>query len=121
MDRRGASLVCVASRRHALSWDLSHSPRRGTGPARVLERGENEIRSAAEELAAFEAKICGRGVICVAEIQRRRGDLAAAEHSYLQAHELGRDPEAVLRWCASRRDGPRSRRQGCERHLLIDR
>src|SRR5688572_21140525 len=32
----------------------------------------------------------------LAEIRRRRGDLAAAEHSYLQAHELGRDPQPGL-------------------------
>jgi ATP/maltotriose-dependent transcriptional regulator MalT len=57
---------------------------------------ENEIRSAAEELAAFKPRSAAEALYALAEIQRRRGDLAAAEHSYLQAHELGRDPQPGL-------------------------
>ena len=57
---------------------------------------ENEIRSAAEELAAFKPRSAAEALYALAEIQRRRGNLAAAEHSYLQAHELGRDPQPGL-------------------------
>jgi ATP/maltotriose-dependent transcriptional regulator MalT len=57
---------------------------------------ENEIRTAAEELAAFKPRSAAEALYALAEIRRRRGDLAAAEYSYLQAHELGRDPQPGL-------------------------
>jgi ATP/maltotriose-dependent transcriptional regulator MalT len=57
---------------------------------------EMEIRTAAEELTAFKPRSAAEALYALAEIQRRRGDLAAAEHSYLQAHELGRDPQPGL-------------------------
>jgi ATP/maltotriose-dependent transcriptional regulator MalT len=57
---------------------------------------ENEIRTAAEELTAFKPRSAAEALYALAEIRRRRGDLAAAEHSYLQAHELGRDPQPGL-------------------------
>jgi ATP/maltotriose-dependent transcriptional regulator MalT len=57
---------------------------------------ENEIRTAAEELTAFKPRSAAQALYALAEIQRRRGDLAAAEHSYLQAHQLGRDPQPGL-------------------------
>jgi tetratricopeptide (TPR) repeat protein len=57
---------------------------------------ENEIRAAADELTAFKPRSAAQALYALAEIRRRRGDLAAAEHSYLQAHELGRDPQPGL-------------------------
>jgi ATP/maltotriose-dependent transcriptional regulator MalT len=57
---------------------------------------ENEIQTAAKELAAFKPRSASEALYALAEIQRRRGDLAAAEHSYLQAHQLGRDPQPGL-------------------------
>jgi ATP/maltotriose-dependent transcriptional regulator MalT len=57
---------------------------------------ENEIRAAAEELTAFKPRSAAEAFYALAEIRRRRGDLAAAEHSYLEAHELGRDPQPGL-------------------------
>jgi ATP/maltotriose-dependent transcriptional regulator MalT len=57
---------------------------------------ENEIRTAAEELTAFKPTSAAEALYALAEIRRRRGDLAAAEHSYLQAYQLGRDPQPGL-------------------------
>jgi ATP/maltotriose-dependent transcriptional regulator MalT len=57
---------------------------------------EHEIRAAGEELAAFKPRSAGEALYALAEIQRRRGDLAGAEHSFLRAHELGRDPQPGL-------------------------
>jgi hypothetical protein len=60
---------------------------------------ENEIRTAAEELTAFKPRSAAEALYALAEIRRRRGDLAAAEHSYLQAYQLGRDPQPGLCAC----------------------
>ena len=57
---------------------------------------EDEIRTAGEELTAFKPRSAAEALYALAEIQRRRGDLAGAEHSYLRAHELGRDPQPGL-------------------------
>jgi ATP/maltotriose-dependent transcriptional regulator MalT len=57
---------------------------------------ENEIRAAAEELAAFKPRSAAEAFYALAEIRRRRGDLTDAEHCYLQAHELGRDSQPGL-------------------------
>ncbi len=57
---------------------------------------EGEIRAAGDELAAFKPRSAGEALYALAEIQRRRGDLAGAENSFLRAHELGRDPQPGL-------------------------
>jgi ATP/maltotriose-dependent transcriptional regulator MalT len=57
---------------------------------------EDEIRMAAEELAAFKPRSAAEALYALAEIERRRGDLVSAEHSLLQAHQLGRDPQPGL-------------------------
>jgi ATP/maltotriose-dependent transcriptional regulator MalT len=57
---------------------------------------EGEIRMAGDELAAFKPRSAGAALYALGEIQRRRGDLAGAEHSFLRAHELGRDPQPGL-------------------------
>ena len=55
-------------------------------------RAEVEAAVTCEELLPFDAGIAAEAVYLTAGIQRRRGDLAAAEASYARAHELGRDP-----------------------------
>ena len=60
------------------------------------EEAEGEIRMASEELAAFKPRSAANALYALGEIQRRRGDLDGAEHSFLRAHELGRDPQPGL-------------------------
>ncbi|AWI28444.1 LuxR family transcriptional regulator [Streptomyces tirandamycinicus] len=68
----------------------------------VLElRGEwptavGEAAVACEELLPWETRVAGEVVCLVGDIQRRSGDLAAAEASYEHAHELGHDPQPGL-------------------------
>jgi ATP/maltotriose-dependent transcriptional regulator MalT len=57
---------------------------------------EDEIRTAGEELTAFKPRSAAEALYALAEIRRRRGDLVGAEHSFLRAHELGRDPQPGL-------------------------
>lgn len=57
---------------------------------------EDEIRTAGEELTAFKPRSAAEALYALAEIRRRRGDLAGAEQSYLRAHALGRDPQPGL-------------------------
>jgi ATP/maltotriose-dependent transcriptional regulator MalT len=59
-------------------------------------QAEAEIRTAGDELAAFKPRSAAEALYALAEIQRRRGDLAGAEHSFLRAHELGRNPQPGL-------------------------
>ncbi|MFD9502000.1 response regulator transcription factor [Streptomyces sp. NPDC060035] len=49
-----------------------------------------------EELLPYEALTAAEAVYLAGEIQRRRGDTAAAESTYARAHELGRDPQPGL-------------------------
>ncbi|MET7366763.1 LuxR C-terminal-related transcriptional regulator [Streptomyces sp. NPDC005566] len=49
-----------------------------------------------EELLPYEALSAAEAVYLEGEIQRRRGDTAAAGRSYSRAHELGRDPQPGL-------------------------
>ncbi len=55
------------------------------------EEAEREIRAAAVELAAFKPLSAADAYGALGELQRRRGDLVAAEDSFLRAHELGGD------------------------------
>ena len=48
-------------------------------------QAEAEIRTAGDELAAFKPRSAAEALYALAEIQRRRGDLAGAEHSFLRA------------------------------------
>ncbi|WP_404958366.1 hypothetical protein [Streptomyces sp. 147326] len=48
------------------------------------------------ELLPYETRMAADAVYVTAGIQRRRGDLAAAEASYTRAHTLGRDPQPGL-------------------------
>ncbi|GEC04224.1 helix-turn-helix transcriptional regulator [Streptomyces spinoverrucosus] len=49
-----------------------------------------------EELLPYERRIAGEAFCATGDIQRRRGELAAAEAAYQRAHELGRDPQPGL-------------------------
>ncbi|MER5895600.1 LuxR C-terminal-related transcriptional regulator [Streptomyces sp. NPDC001876] len=49
-----------------------------------------------KELLPYEAQAAAEAVYLEGEIQRRRGDTAAAGRSYARARELGRDPQPGL-------------------------
>lgn len=59
-------------------------------------RAETEAAMTCRELLPYEARIAAEAFYLTGDIQRRRGDLAAAEASYGRAHELGRDPQPGL-------------------------
>src|SRR5215207_6322472 len=96
MDRGCTRVVCVASGRHAVPWDLRIHRGEVLGTRGAWEEAESEIRAAGDELAAFKAHSAAEAFHALADIQRRRGDLAGAEHSFRRAHELGRNPHPGL-------------------------
>jgi ATP/maltotriose-dependent transcriptional regulator MalT len=57
---------------------------------------EAEAERACEELMVVEPGIAAAAFLQLAEIRRRRGDLAGAEAAYTRAHELGEDPQPGL-------------------------
>jgi class 3 adenylate cyclase len=59
-------------------------------------RAEEQAVQACHELQGFDAWTTAAGFYEVGEIRRRRGDFAAAEESYGQAKEWGRDPQPGL-------------------------
>ncbi|CCK25754.1 response regulator receiver protein [Streptomyces davaonensis JCM 4913] len=70
--------------------------------AEVLELRGNwaealtEAARTVEELLPYERRMAAEAFYLIGQIQRRRGDLAAAEQSYDRAHEYGRDPQPGL-------------------------
>jgi ATP/maltotriose-dependent transcriptional regulator MalT len=56
------------------------------------KEAESEIRTAGDELASFKPRSAADAFYALADIQRRRGDLAGAHLSFRRAHELGRSP-----------------------------
>nr|WP_147998545.1 helix-turn-helix transcriptional regulator [Streptomyces sp. uw30]TXS43293.1 LuxR family transcriptional regulator [Streptomyces sp. uw30] len=59
------------------------------------------------ELLPYERRSAAEAVYLVGQIQRRRGELTAAEESYDRTHELGRDPQpglALLRLAQGKAD-----------------
>ncbi|MYS93531.1 MULTISPECIES: helix-turn-helix domain-containing protein [Streptomyces] len=64
---------------------------RGNWPEAVAEA----VRTC-EELLPYERRIAAEAFYVTGEIQRHRGELAAAEEAYARAHELGRDPQPGL-------------------------
>ncbi|WAZ27277.1 LuxR C-terminal-related transcriptional regulator [Streptomyces cinnabarinus] len=70
--------------------------------AEVLElRGDwaealTEAARTVEELLPYERRMAAEAFYVIGQIQRRRGNLAAAEQSYDRAHEYGRDPQPGL-------------------------
>ncbi|WP_308369194.1 MULTISPECIES: LuxR C-terminal-related transcriptional regulator [unclassified Streptomyces] len=59
-------------------------------------RAAGEAALTCTELLPYEARIAAEAIYLTAGIERRCGDLAAAEASYTRAHELGRDPQPGL-------------------------
>jgi DNA-binding NarL/FixJ family response regulator len=57
---------------------------------------EAEAERACKELMAVQPVIAASALLQVAEIRRRRGDLAGADDAYARAHELGEDPQPGL-------------------------
>ncbi|MFF5475996.1 LuxR C-terminal-related transcriptional regulator [Streptomyces sp. NPDC012935] len=75
---------------------------RGSWPEAVTE-----AERTCEELLPYERRMAAEAVYLVGQIQRRRGELAAAEKSYDRTHELGRDPQpglALLRLAQGKAD-----------------
>ncbi|MFI1393719.1 LuxR C-terminal-related transcriptional regulator [Streptomyces sp. NPDC020681] len=70
-------------------------------------RAATEAVVTCEELLPYEARTAAEAFYLSGGIQRRRGELAAAEASYERAHELGRDPQpglALLRLAQGKAD-----------------
>lgn len=66
-----------------------------------------EAERTCAELLPYERRMAAEAVYLVGQIQRRRGELTAAEQSYDRAHELGRDPQpglALLRLAQGKAD-----------------
>jgi len=64
------------------------------------EQAEREATRVCEELADFDLGTTGEAHYHLGEVHRLRGNLAAAEAAFKQAHEFGRDPQpgfALLR------------------------
>jgi len=59
-------------------------------------KAEEQALTACEELQAFQRDITASGYYEVGEVRRRRGDFVAAEESYRQANEWGREPQPGL-------------------------
>jgi DNA-binding NarL/FixJ family response regulator len=59
-------------------------------------RAQTEAQRACEELLPHEGRVAAEASYLAGDIQRRRGDLEAAETSYDRAHALGRDPQPGL-------------------------
>jgi class 3 adenylate cyclase len=57
---------------------------------------EEQALQACQELQGFDAWTTAAGFYEIGEIRRRRGDFAAAEESYREAKEWGRDPQPGL-------------------------
>jgi DNA-binding CsgD family transcriptional regulator len=60
------------------------------------EQAEAEALEACRDMEPIDVFAAADGYYAVAEIRRRRGDIAGAEAAYLRAHELGRDPQPGL-------------------------
>ncbi len=72
---------------------------------------EAEAERACDELMVVEPGIAAAAFLQLAEIRRRRGDLARAEAAYGRAHELGEDPQpglALLRLAQGKLDAARN-------------
>jgi len=75
------------------------------------EEAEAEALDACRDMAGIDVFVVADGYYEVAEIRRRRGNLAGAEEAYTRAHEVGRDPQpglALLRLAQGRTDAASS-------------
>jgi class 3 adenylate cyclase len=57
---------------------------------------EQEARRASDELLDFNVGYAAEAFYEIGEVRLRMGDIAAAEEAFVQAHELGRDPQPGL-------------------------
>lgn len=72
---------------------------------------EAEAERACDELLIIEPRFAAAAFLQLAEIRRRRGDLAGAETAYTRAHEFGEDPQpglALLRLAQGKRAAARA-------------
>jgi DNA-binding NarL/FixJ family response regulator len=60
------------------------------------EQAEREATRVCEELADFDLGTVGEGYYQLGEVRRLRGEFAAAEEAFRQAHQRGRDPQPGL-------------------------
>jgi len=68
---------------------------------------EQEALQACEDMAGIDVFAVADAYYEVGEVRRLRGDLAAAEQAYVQAHDYGRDPQpgmALLRLAQGRHE-----------------
>jgi DNA-binding NarL/FixJ family response regulator len=75
------------------------------------QQAEIEAARACEQLAGFDTGNVAEGHYRIGELRRLRGDFAAAERSFREAHALGRDPQpglALLRLAQGRVDEART-------------
>jgi DNA-binding NarL/FixJ family response regulator len=69
------------------------------------DQAEREAARVCDELADFDLATVGEGYYQLGEVRRLRGELAAAEDAFRQAHRFGRDPQpglALLRLAQAR-------------------
>jgi DNA-binding CsgD family transcriptional regulator len=72
---------------------------------------EAEAERACDELMHVEPAIAAAAFLQLAEVRRRRGDLAGADEAYERAHEFGEDPQpgyALLRFAQGKRAAARA-------------
>ncbi len=72
---------------------------------------EAEAERACDELLVIEPRFAAAAFLQLAEIRRRRGDLAGAEEAYTKAHGFGEDPQpglALLRLAQGKRTAARA-------------
>lgn len=70
-------------------------------------RAEDEAASAEADVRELVVDVAAQAASAVGDARRLRGDLAHAEHAYLDAHQLGTDPQpgmALLRLAEGRTD-----------------
>ncbi len=102
-DYRRAAEWTAAANRWAAAMDVTGFP----GACRVHQAtikrlqgdwpgAEEQAVQACQELQGFDAWTTAAGFYEIGEIRRRRGDFAAAEESYRQSKEWGRDPQPGL-------------------------
>jgi ATP/maltotriose-dependent transcriptional regulator MalT len=60
------------------------------------DEASSESVRACDELMSYHPNMAGESFYVAGEIRRRMGDLAAAEQAFLQALDLGRDPQPGL-------------------------
>lgn len=60
------------------------------------DEAEREAARVCEEMSSFHVAVVAEARYQLGEVARQRGDLAAAEAAFVEAHRLGRDPQPGL-------------------------